>query len=289
MRLIDATNAVVEYPDRAAPGTVCIEIASQAGIFGYEILREEIEVLAAAGLIIQLEIGLPVVKLLNITDVLNVSREGGGDVPLASTFNFIGMLTSQGENMMPEAVVATAIERYSGDGKDRLVRFLDELSRTLRFVRAVNGNWTSPSLQRPSIHLSIDSRVISSAPKWSDPDSCAEFPVLRRALCWQPGLANGEERLLNSSAVREDDYSLGGAGDVLVPLPFARSSAERARVSGCVEQQIRSVAGKSAQVGFSMSCDISNDVMESEYAEFITRVALDAVFRYVDRGAVGTR
>jgi hypothetical protein len=282
MRLMDTTNSVVQYPDRSPSGLACIEVQSKTGAFGYEFFREEVEALSAAGLLIQLELGQPVVKLLNITDVLVDAAGGiGPTATLAPAFNYLGMLTSDNEVLVPEAVVSSVLERASGTARDRLSGLLEELVRSLRFLRAVSSRHQyGSSMLRPSVHLSIDGSRLSPNVVQAREDLERELPFLRRALWWQQGVSEGAERLFNSSASDSGSPS----GDVLVPLPFARILPEHEHVSQRhVERAIRSVTGASTQVGFSLSCDVGDEVMESEYAGSIALASLDAAIRYVDQ------
>src|SRR6478752_10629619 len=137
MLLRTATNRLVRYPDRLSEGLVWIELASQAQAQGHQVLADEVGALAASGLLIQLELGVPVVKLLNITPLLfDPDGQPVGADAVTPALNLIGMLAGDDVAYEPERVVRTVLESASPGAKERFASAPDAFGKVMRFMKA---------------------------------------------------------------------------------------------------------------------------------------------------------
>lgn len=151
------TNSMVSYPDRAPSGISCVEVRSAAGRYGHEVLHDEILGLSAASLLLQLELGMPVVKLLNVTDVVwgadGATRPGDLAEPI---LNCLGMYASDKADFQPQHAVAQALAHASPATQERFAAAPDTLDRIFRFIGAVGAADADGALLSPWVHVSLD-------------------------------------------------------------------------------------------------------------------------------------
>jgi hypothetical protein len=272
MQLPTANHRSAAYPDRLSDGVTWIEYVSQANVLGHEVLAEEVESLAAAGLLVQHELGVPVVKLLNITNLIYATdghpreaREADPDL------NFVGLLVSDGERYGAEATLKGGLSRASAATQEHFADVPDSLSRILRFIDAVGADTNNYAVHAPWIHLTID-RPRGVGDEGGRLAVAERWPWLSsQALWWLDDL--DEESLLfrvdSSQRVTVDVERPG----VYVPLPVTRGPLP---TEGSTERTpIRSTAGNRPVVGFRLvPTGSAND-----------STLIDVIWEYIDHYA----
>lgn len=209
MRLPTVNGSYTDYPDDRNRSPFCLELVSQAPRYGYPILLDEMIALSASSICLQIDTGRPVLKLLNLSSVLDMP-----EIQFASILNFLAGSTDE-EILTPVEVLRRAAE-LSGAGELRA--YLSEHQTTMvrldRFRTAVGLGGPIAILSRPSIHVSLDSD-----------DSVVQAtvldPLLRSvALWWTPFEDRTRQRLFRS----QPNPSLGVDPRVQtrIPLPFSR-------------------------------------------------------------------
>lgn len=278
------TNSMVGYPDRAPSGISCIEVRSAAGRFGHEVLHEEILALSAASLLIQLELGMPVVKLLNVTDIV---WGDGGDHPGELSdpiLNCLGMYASDKADFQPQHAVERALAHASPAARDRFSDAPGTLDRIFRFIDAVGAADADGALLAPWVHVSLDTVERPGGPSEAVRRAELSPSLVSQALWWQPHVTSGVERLFRSSH-RRAYANFEEADQVLVPLPFARAVDATELGDGSTQRPVRTVDGARTAVGFSLVTPVGAAATLADHGSAVVRTTLDATARFVDSRA----
>lgn len=282
VRLMATTNAMVSYPDRASSGISCIEVRSAASRYGHEVLRDEILGLSAASLLIQLELGMPVVKLLNVTDVVWGDPGSGQPGELAEPIlNCLGMYASDKADFQPQQAVERALAHASPLAQEHFAAAPATLDRYFRFLGAVGAADADGALLSPWVHVSLDRAEEPGGRSEAVLRAALSPSLVSQALWWQPHVTEGGDRLFRTSH-RRAFANFEAPDQVLVPLPFAREADEHVVAGRVNERAIRSVGGAPSTVGFSVTLPVDPDAPRSDHGAGIIRAALDATARFVD-------
>lgn len=278
------TNSMVSYPDRAPSGLSCIEVRSAAGRYGHEVLHDEILGLSAASLLIQLELGMPVVKLLNVTDLVWGGDGDGLPGDLAEPIlNCLGMYASDKADFRPQQAVERALAHASPAAQERFAAAPSTLARIFRFIGAVGAAGADGALLSPWVHVSLDrSEERSGGPAEAVRRAGLSPSLSSQALWWQPHVTEGADRLFRSSH-RQAFANFEEPDEVLVPLPFARATDdERVDEAGTGERTIRSVDGAPAVIGFSVATPLVESSSRADHGAALIRATLEATTRFID-------
>jgi len=279
------TNSMVSYPDRATSGISCIEVRSAAGRYGHQVLHEEILGLSAASLLVQLELGMPVVKLLNVTDVVwgdeGSARPGDLAEPI---LNCLGMYASDKADFQPQNAVARALAHASPATQERFAAAPDTLERIFRFIGAVGAADAEGALLSPWVHVSLDRAEEPGGRSEAVRRAELSPSLVSQALWWQPHVTDGADRLFRSSH-RRAFANFEEPDQVLVPLPFARQEAPGPGDGAASERTVRSVDGTPAAVGFSLVTPVDDAASRADHGASLVRATLDATARFVDTRA----
>lgn len=278
------TNAMVGYPDRAPSGISCIEVRSAAGRYGHEVLHDEILGLSAASLLIQLELGMPVVKLLNVTDIV-WDGTGGGPGELAEPIlNCLGMYASDKADFQPQQAVEAALALASPEAQARFAAAPATLDRIFRFIGAVGAADADGALLSPWVHVSLDRSEEPGGRSEAVRRAELSPSLVSQALWWQPHVTEGADRLFRTSH-RRAFANFEAPDQVLVPLPFARDEEARDGGVGGTVRAVRSVDGAPTTVGFSVATPMIDGAARGDHAATLVRAALDATVRFADARA----
>ena len=272
MQLPTANHRTVTYPDRLAEGLTWIEYVSRADVLGHDVLADEVESLAAAGLLVQHELGAPVVKLLNITNLVFTPESEPDEVRRVDRdLNLLGLLVSDGARYRPEAALKGALSRASSAAQAHFTEVPRSLSQILRFMDAVGAGGKFYEIQLPWIHLTID-RPARTADDGDQLSLAHQWPIpMSQALWWLDDI-DAESLLFR---VQSGSRAMVGdqGNEVHVPLPVSRSHEP---VAGHDDRcAIRSTAGDRPTVGFRLTP--TGDENDS--------ILIDATWEYIDRNA----
>lgn len=285
VRLMATTNAMVSYPDRAPGGISCIEVRSAAGRHGHEVLHDEILGLSAASLLIQLELGMPVVKLLNVSDIV-WGGPGGGPGDLAEPIlNCLGMYASDKADFQPQQAVEAALAHASPAAQERFATAPASLDRYFRFIGAVGAADADGALLSPWVHVSLDRAEQPGGRSEAVLRAELSPSLVAQALWWQPHVTEGADRLFRTSH-RRAYANFETPDQVLVPLPFARAEEARDAGDGVRERSVRSVDGTPATVGFSVTTPVVDQDGGPDHGAAVIRAALDATARFAAARAI---
>ena len=215
MRLPTTTSASADYPDLPTEAPLCVEVTSAQPWQPLECLAEEVRALCAASLILQLETGTPVIKLLNLTALVAQADQPGARA-LEPVLNYLGALVED-PAFAPLTLLRSTITQF---GDHRFAALPEALERIDGFVRAVGMDNSLPQLSRPSIHLSLDQPEAPGALAGGVRFGAASPVSLRAvALWWARQDVSSVSRLCRPDADRD---LLGPRG--LAPLPYLREA-----------------------------------------------------------------
>lgn len=209
MRLPTVNGSYTDYPDDRNRAPFCLELVSQAPRYGYTILLDEMVALSASSLCLQVDTGRPVLKLLDLSAVLDMPK-----IQFASILNFLAGSTDE-EVLSPVEVLRRAAE-LSGTGPigTYLVEHQTTMVRLDRFRTAVGLGGPIPILSRPSIHVSLDSD--DTVVQRTELD-----PLLRSvALWWTTFEDRSRQRLFRSQP--NPSLGINARAQTRIPLPFSK-------------------------------------------------------------------
>ena len=259
MQIATCNGTLVHYTEENVRLALCIEVVSACHALGQAALEAEVEALATAGLLFQLELGVPVIKLLNLTPLYE-----GESADLYPLLNYLGSMLGD-PALSAGQVLSRTIERSDSAMQAAFVGAPTTFSRFDRFRRAVGieadelqSPWIHASLdQSPELLRSLDEHVFALAPRplWWGFSSLPEQARLYRPGRW---------------STNEETTSLP-----TIPLAFVRDTAAEASDGGTF-RHVRRLP--SSQVcGFSIRCDGVESMSSDHYAALLTNGMLSKV------------
>jgi hypothetical protein len=151
VRLPTVNGTYADYPDSRQDTPFCLEVVSQAPRYGYGTLLDEVSALAAASLCLQIDTGRAVLKVLNLSAAV-----GSPEIHFPSLLNFLAGSTEE-RHFAPVEVLSRAHLSQSGPVAEYLSSHHTDMIRIDRFRAAVGMGGPIESLEKPTIHLSLDS------------------------------------------------------------------------------------------------------------------------------------
>lgn len=266
MRLQTTNNTPVDYPDLPRDAPLCVEVISASPVLPFECLADEVRALSAASLLIQLETGKPVIKLLNLTALYLNAFEVPSDRPLLeSTVNYLSGLVEE-PIYTPLLLLREAISQTSPEFSRRFGRHPVELERIDHFIRAIGFDTSTPQLTRPAVHISLDQLRSPGALNGGVQIPVADpIPFSRVALWWTDHDSSVDARLCRPNVDRELSRPRA-----LVPLPYVRKANAAVTRQGVMSMGIHDVVGSACAVGFSIRSELAM-LSESDYRQSLLR------------------
>ncbi len=214
MRLPTVNGTFADYPDSRQDTPYCLELVSQVTTYGYPTLLDEVSALAAASLCLQIDTGRAVIKVLNLSDAVT-----DPELHFPSMLNFLAGSTEE-RHFAPVEVLSRAHLSQSGAVADYLSEHHTDMIRIDRFRTAVGMGGPIASLEKPTIHLSLDSGCTDRP--LNEIDVCLQSVAL-----WWTSFEDPERcRFFRPQA----NPAIVDTGQLLarVPLPYSRVTATRA-------------------------------------------------------------
>ena len=286
MNLVTTTGSRVHYTEDISQPPFCVELVSASSAHDYTSLRHELRALCAASLIMQLELGRPVVKLMNISAPVAtaVADEAGRD-ELDPLLNYLAGLCVDSA-YFPTQVLTDAALQIPEALLTRLRTQIWEVSTALRFLSAV-GYDSLPDLVRPSVHLTIDEKVLEhSLGREASAESLGErlaqisHVLSSQALRWGRHSESDRERLFNVLHSKSEPITSGTGS--YVPLPFIRLPFTEVAEGGVLKRQAVITDVRDQPAGFSLSMTGSLDPQGPDYGDSVVTFTLAVVRDLLD-------
>lgn len=208
MRLPTVNGTYADYPDSRQDTPYCLEVVSQAPRYGYDTLLDEVSALAAASLCLQIDTGRAVLKVLNLSTAV-----GRTDIHFPSLLNFLAGSTEE-RHFAPVEVLSRAHLSQTGAVAEYLSEHHTDMIRIDRFRTAVGMGGPIESLEKPTVHLSLDSG--STDRPLGEIDACLQSVAL-----WWTGFEDpARRRFFRPQA----NPAIVDTGRLMarVPLPYSR-------------------------------------------------------------------
>jgi hypothetical protein len=222
VRLLTVASSPVDYPDLPNGAPLCVELVSAVPGLPVEALADEVMALSMASLVLQLEIGRPVMKLLNLSALLaadDADRDGH-----APTLNYIAGLVEE-PAYEPLTLLRRGLDVAPAEHQQRFADVPKALEQIATFIRAVGFDGSSPHFTRPSVHVSLDQ---AGAPGALGGGVTLRPTITSRALAttalWWVGQAGGPGARLCRPDLRREH----AATPNLIPIPYLRDGAGHA-------------------------------------------------------------
>lgn len=266
---------MVTYPDRSQDAVLWIEVYTNASANRFDGIEDELSALAASSLVVQLELGRPVVKLLNLTRLFGDGE--GAQEPISAFLNYIAGLVDDSSMHTAQVMLNSSLERASRDVQARFEGAPAFLERASRFVKAVGSS--SEELARPAIHLSLDRPTDPGSPLTPD-RVVARWPSLtHRLLWWQSGVVRGASHLFRPLAT--PGWVEGERPREFVPFPLIRVDDPAHLSAGVDALSIAIAHDRSAQRGFSLRSN-AESLADKAYGDAIIGRSLELAGGLID-------